>query len=147
MEYSIGMIVNRLDEIIKERDVKIKDVAKYIGASSKPRIYEWLRQETQPCFKYLVKLADYLNCSIDYLVGRTDFDTETNFKKCPHFDVQLKKFMKQHKITQYRLIQENVVSSNTFHQWFTLKRQPKVDTLIKLADYFNITIDELVGRV
>ncbi len=146
-EYNISMIKNRLEDIFREREVNIEDLTKSIGISSKSRIYNWKRQEVQPSFKFLVKLADYFDCSIDYLVGRTDFDVETNFKKCPPFDVQLKKFMKQHKITQYKLIKDKVVNQNGFHNWFTLKCQPKVDTLIKLADYFNISIDELVGRV
>ena len=30
--------------------------------------------------------------------------------------------------------------------WENMKRDPSMNCLIKIADYFNITLDELVGR-
>ncbi|MCI9575275.1 MAG: helix-turn-helix transcriptional regulator [Clostridiales bacterium] len=35
-------------------------------------IYEWASREREPVSEYLIPLADYLGCSVDYLLGRTD---------------------------------------------------------------------------
>lgn len=38
------------------------------------------------------------------------------------------------------------VSEREYGHYETGYRLPKIETLIKLADYFNVTIDYLVGR-
>lgn len=35
-------------------------------------VYEWASGEREPISEYLIILADYLNVSIDYLLGRTN---------------------------------------------------------------------------
>lgn len=48
-----------------------KEVAEFIGVSlSSYRNYEGNNRE--PNFEKLIKIADYLECSVDYLLGRTD---------------------------------------------------------------------------
>ncbi len=38
------------------------------------------------------------------------------------------------------------ISKQSVHQWATGKNVPSTDTLIALADYFNVSLDYLVGR-
>ena len=38
------------------------------------------------------------------------------------------------------------VPANTYNQWENGKRQPDPELLIQIADYFNVTMDYLVGR-
>jgi transcriptional regulator with XRE-family HTH domain len=38
----------------------------------KSMVYEWAAGEREPFSEYLSTLANYLNCSVDYLLGRTD---------------------------------------------------------------------------
>lgn len=38
------------------------------------------------------------------------------------------------------------ISEREYGHYETGYRLPKIETLIKLADYFNVTIDYLVGR-
>ena len=35
-------------------------------------LYAWASGENEPASEYLPDLADYLDCSVDYLLGRTD---------------------------------------------------------------------------
>lgn len=35
-------------------------------------VYEWASGKREPASEYLVTLADYLGCSVDYLLGRTN---------------------------------------------------------------------------
>lgn len=38
------------------------------------------------------------------------------------------------------------VAKNTISQWETNKRQPDLDTVIKLANLYNCTVDSLIGH-
>ena len=38
------------------------------------------------------------------------------------------------------------ISQNALHYYETGRSEPGIDTLIKLADFYNVSLDELVGR-
>ncbi len=49
-------------------------------------------------------------------------------------------------IGQELLAKDVGVSKGIVSMWENGLREPNMDSLIKLADYFNVTIDYLVGR-
>ena len=53
-------------------------------------------------------------------------------------------YRKKNKITQKQLAEKLFVKQNTVSQWETGRSFPSPDMLIKLADIFGCTIDELV---
>ena len=53
------------------RGTKPNPVAKEIGISS-GILTKWKVTGALPSCENLVKIADYLDCSVDYLLGRTD---------------------------------------------------------------------------
>lgn len=61
------------------RGTKPNPVAQEIGISS-GIITKWKTSGTLPNGETLIKLADYLDCSVDYLLGRTD-DPESHKKR------------------------------------------------------------------
>ncbi len=61
----------RIIEIKLNKNLLQKDIANAIGVS--PRNYQrYEKGEQQPTLPIVIKLADYFDVSIDYLVGRTD---------------------------------------------------------------------------
>ena len=38
------------------------------------------------------------------------------------------------------------ISKQSVHQWAAGKNVPSADTLVALADYFNVSVDYLIGR-
>lgn len=61
----------KFNELLKSKGLSLYRVAKDTGIP-KSIIYEWASGEREPVSEYLVPLADYLDCSVDYLLGRTD---------------------------------------------------------------------------
>lgn len=60
--------------------------------------------------------------------------------------MRLKELRYQKNITQQKLAIDFNLSQNTISKWELGQANPDIATLIKLADYFNVTIDYLVGR-
>ena len=64
----------RLIELKESKNLLQKDIAKAINLSLRSyQRYEY--GEREPTSSILIKLADYFNVSLDYLVGRSDDPT------------------------------------------------------------------------
>ncbi len=65
----------RLQEARKEKGLSQEDVAKHLGTKS-PVIGRYERNEMKPSIETAGKLADLLEVSLDYLIGRTDVQVD-----------------------------------------------------------------------
>ena len=61
-----------------------------------------------------------------------------------HFAENLKKLRKQYRVTQTYLGDCVGVSQRAISHYEDKNAEPSVETLAKIADFFGITIDELV---
>lgn len=57
----------------------------------------------------------------------------------------IKQLRKENKKTQEELAKAIDVSRSTIAGYETDKRKPDIDTLIKIANYFNVSVDFLLG--
>ena len=62
------------------------------------------------------------------------------------FKENLRFLRRQAGIGQAKLADMLSISAKTISHWETGYTEPSIDELIKLADMFDVTIDELVGR-
>lgn len=60
--------------------------------------------------------------------------------------MKLKELREKSKISQRELAEQIDIPVQTLFGYEKGTREPNIATLIKLADYYHITIDELVGR-
>ena len=60
--------------------------------------------------------------------------------------VRLKELRKKRGISQLRLATDLNTTQNTISRYETGEREPGITELIKIADYFNVSVDYLIGR-
>lgn len=60
--------------------------------------------------------------------------------------VNLKTLRKQKGVSQQKLAEAIGVSQQSINRYENHNIEPDISTLIKIADYFNISMDALVGR-
>ena len=65
------MFTERFKKIVQTNNLTAYRVAKDTGISQ-GLMAEYHRGDKIPTVNNLVKIADYLDCSVDYLLGRTD---------------------------------------------------------------------------
>ena len=58
----------------------------------------------------------------------------------------LRKIRKEKGISQLKLALDLNTSQNTISRYETGEREPGIHELIKIADYFDISVDYLLGR-
>ena len=59
---------------------------------------------------------------------------------------RLKELRKMKKISQLKLALDLNMNQNTISRYETMEREADYETLIKFADYFDVSLDYLLGR-
>lgn len=62
------------------------------------------------------------------------------------FQLRLKQLREQKKISQQQLANALSVSQSTVGMWESGKNKPEYTTLLKIAEYFGVSLDELAGE-
>ena len=60
--------------------------------------------------------------------------------------MRLKEIRKLKKISQLKLAMDLNMNQNTISRYETGEREPGINELIKIADYFNVSVDYLLER-
>ena len=60
--------------------------------------------------------------------------------------MRLKDIRKRKGISQLKLAMDLNMNQNTVSRYETGEREPGIDELIRIADYFNVSVDYLIGR-
>ena len=61
-------------------------------------------------------------------------------------EFRLKKIRKERRISQLKLAMDLNMNQNTISRYENMEREADYETLIKFADYFNVSLDYLLGR-
>lgn len=62
------------------------------------------------------------------------------------FRIRLKELRESKGLSQYSFSRDFGISQSTIGNWESGTRQPKMDVLEKIAEYFNVSVDYLLGR-
>lgn len=69
-------ISQRIFGIMEDKRLKQSDLADYIGISNSS-VSDWKNKGSIPSADKIVKISEFLNVSIDYLLGKTNIPDET----------------------------------------------------------------------
>lgn len=59
---------------------------------------------------------------------------------------RIKYLMEAEDISQYALAKKLEISQSTICNWLNGKKEPSIESLWKLADYFGESVDYIIGR-
>ncbi len=134
----------RLSELMKENDLNAEKLAKVFGIDPTV-VRRWCLPHKDAYISSIVKLADYFNCSIDYLCKRSDVFLDYAPKECPPFMEWLPVVLKEQEKTTYQVFTQTRIKSSYFTSW-RQGSEPLISSLGVLADFLDVSLDYLVGR-
>lgn len=63
-----------------------------------------------------------------------------------NFSLNLKYLRKSKNLTQTEMGSNLDIVSSTYSKYEQGIREPNIDMLVKIADFFNVSVDEIIGR-
>ena len=133
----------RLNELLNEKNMPAASLANIIGLSG-VAVRKWRRINTALKLEHLLRVAEYFDCSLDFLCGRTEEEKGFNKNVSPIFPQRLKEIIAHSKTPIDRISKETNLDRRNFYDWFN-GMPPVSSTLIILANYFDCSVDYLVG--
>ena len=138
---------DRLAEQMTSYGYDAKILAEKIGVSVST-IYNFLKgRYTQPSTNIFLNLIEHFNCSADYMLGLVEFpENASYFPPLRSYGKRLRELLKSRQLTQKAFIEQMKVSSNLVYRWLSDDTVPTIEYLIKIANFFEITVDALIER-
>lgn len=116
-------------------------VAKDTGVSQSV-LSQWKNEKTVPSIGTLRKIANYFGVTVDYLIGdegetpavvRTEISSEQYEKYVRLRDIQ--------GVTDAQVADATGIGRSTFSDWKSGRCAPKAGKLLRIADYFDVSIE------
>ncbi len=137
----------RFIDLVSDLEIKTKtEIASTIGITyaTFSKIYNYGIFPTVPI---LVRIADFFNVSIEYLIGNTENDNFIKSDNPKKFKERLYELRIERNITTiYKLSELIHIHRNNIAQWNNHNSIPLIDDIELIADYFKVSIDYLLGR-
>ena len=138
--------MTRFKELLEFDDISANNLCKTLKINH-TSIYLYLKG-SYPSVQNAVKMANHFNCSLNYLLGLSDNANDCSF--CQTYDISLflsryNKLLESKHTTHY-YVQQALNFGNSAYQKWKLGKEPKIETLIKIARHFGCSVDYLIGR-
>ena len=144
MENKMIIFSERLKDLEKENNSQ-KALLNFLNIRDNTIFYAWINNKKGITLENAYLIAKFYKCSMDYLFGRTEETKEIKHNKAPNFSKFLKIILDRQKVTQYRLCKDCNISSSSIYNWTHDIVNPNMSSIIKIADYLQVSIDYLVG--
>lgn len=142
----LSKFAENISACMDEKQINAPALALQIG-TDRSNITRYKQGKRLPSFEVFISLLQFFNISADVLLGRKDYTEQTGFMPVLPFGERLRAVMLETKTTQYRIEKEQDISGASMHAWLNGTTLPSIENLDKLADYMDVSIDYLLGRI
>ncbi len=140
----MNIFQERLQELLEECSLSRLALANKIGISS-TTVNGYFNKNYYPELSIAIKMANYFNCSLDYLFGLSDNKEIANKNNKPFFE-NFKALLKLSNLSIASVLKKLQMSEYNYYRWKEGKI-PKTNNLLAIASYFEVGVDYLVGNV
>ncbi len=135
----------RFNSLLEDSDYKRSELAKLIPLSQST-LSNALTYGIIPSTKTLVKIADFFDISIDFLLGKTDVEVFYKSSSPASFLSRFESLCSEKEVTHYKVATDCLFDKSNISRWISKGFLPELEILELLCDYFNVSSDYLLGR-
>ena len=140
----VSNFAERLLELMDENDLNAPKLCTLIGCAD-TSINRYKRGDL-PSLNILIRIADYFQCTTDFLLGLTDESISKKFLPVPPFSERLQFLLKHFEITAYRLQKMTGIGETTIRDWKKGVNGPALDSIILIAQKLECSVEFVIGR-
>ncbi|MCL2555945.1 MAG: helix-turn-helix domain-containing protein [Firmicutes bacterium] len=134
---------DRLTELMLFDNLTTEELAKRLNIG-RSTVHLWKTGKRNITLSNALKLAEFFECSLDFLLGRSDDKLSYTPRTYPPFYDRLLQIIDEKGMTRYRLVKDTKISDGNLYSWKN-GGNPFIQTVIDLADYFGYTLDCFIG--
>ena len=142
----LSKFAENLLALMEEHNINAPALAEKLNLH-RTSITRYLCGERLPNYEDFVALIEYFNVSADVLLGRIDYCDVESFLPVELFGTTLRRALDETHTSQYNLQQNLHYSSATTTSWLANESIPSMEHICQLADYLDVTVDFLLGRI
>ncbi len=133
------MFFPRIRDLREDNDKKQIELAKYLNIDQST-YSDYENGKINIPIEQLIKIADFYNVSLDYLVGRDR--KKGDIVLFP----RIRELREDHDKKQLELTNYLHIMPNTYSDYENGKINIPIEQLIKIADFYDVSLDYLVSR-
>lgn len=135
----------RFKSLLEESDYSRGEIAKLIPLSQST-LSNALTYGIIPSTKTLIKIADFFDISINFLLGKTDIEDFYKSSSPASFLSRFESLCSEKEVTHYKVAADCLFDKSNISRWISKGFLPELEILELLCDYFNVSPDYLLGR-
>lgn len=135
----------RFKSLLEESDYSRSEIAKLIPLSQST-LSNALTYGIIPSTKTLIKIADFFDISINFLLGKTDIEDFYKSSSPASFLPRFESLCSEKEVTHYKVAADCLFDKSNISRWISKGFLPELEILELLCDYFNVSPDYLLGR-
>ncbi len=144
---NLSNLSESLKELMDERELNQTTLAQAMH-TPRSKMSSYLTGSRMPNYKTFLDFLNFFNCSADFLLGLAEYPQEdVPYKPVPPFSERLRAMLRATGTSQYRFAKDTGISWGIFYMWLAGKAYPSMDNLVRIAAYFDCSVDVLLGRV
>ena len=143
---NLSIFAERLNDLLFDAKITPPVLAAKLGCG-RVTIYRYLQGNKIPSLDMVVRLANYFDCTTDFLLGLEEENYPQEFLQCPPFKDRLAFLLEHFNITKYRLQKLSNVPESARYNWQNGVFEPKIDSIIRIAKALDCPVDFVIGRV
>lgn len=141
----MGTLGSRIHEKRKEITFTQKQVARVLNIGENAFVH-YEKDRRKPTIEKLIQLAILFHTSIQYLVTGVETEKKYDEENITPFSERVKELRKKNHLTQKQAAAELGIRYTAYQAYEYGKSEPNLEHLQQLADLFDVTLDELMGR-
>lgn len=137
--------VERLEGLMFEHGLNKKMLAQNVHINA-TCISHYFLEKHVPTVESLIKIAEYFQCSTDFLLGREEENPNLTFRSCPPFSERLIYLKNTAGVSAQKFYNGIGISKTCYYAWRSGKSKPTLDNVIQIADKLHQRVDYILGR-
>jgi transcriptional regulator with XRE-family HTH domain len=138
------LFAERIKELKEEYNLSNLQFEKISGCKNQS-ISSWLTKGVYPKLINLMRLSEYFECSIDYLLGMTDNKSFIRRKISIPFLERLNELIATNNSSEYAVAKECKFNRSSFVNWRKRNLLPQTECIIAISEYFGCSVEYLLG--
>ncbi len=136
---------SRITELVEDCEVNKSALPNLIGVDYRS-LSNALNYGIIPTPRIIIRIADYFNVSIKYLLGTSNDEYFNKAKVKSDFKTRFDFLCKEKNVTHYKVSKDLHFDQSYITRWLNKNYLPSFELLDLISDYFRVSIDYLLGR-